>query len=148
MLGLYAVLAGSVQLSAVPLFETVTVHPVDAAQVLKLALANGANQSGAIDWRLTDRKMLQAKAAANALIKARVVAAQMADGLHVKLGDLVYASNQAPNTNIYFPLARKGVTLNTATAEVSTTVMQAPPLEIRPQTIREEATVYAVFAVE
>jgi hypothetical protein len=32
-------------------------------------------------------------------------------------------------------------------AEVSN-VLVGPPLEIRPQTIREEATVYAVFAIE
>jgi hypothetical protein len=31
---------------------------------------------------------------------------------------------------------------------VSVSILAAPLLEIRPQTIREEATVYAVFAIE
>jgi hypothetical protein len=39
------------------------------------------------------------------------------------------------------------VRLNTESASVSS-ILSGPPLEIRPQTIREEATVYAVFAIE
>jgi hypothetical protein len=72
----------------------------------------------------------------------------MADGLHVKLGMLIYASNQSPNTNLYFARTRNGLVLNTESASVSSVILKGPPLEIRPQTIREEATVYAVFAIE
>ena len=125
----------------------VSTAPKDAAAVLRLALAAGANSSGAIDWRLSTHKDLQAKAAANALEKARAVAEQMAGGLHVKLGPLVYASNETPNAKIYFKRSSETVTLNSEMATVSS-VIAAPPLEIRPQTIREEATVYAVFAIE
>jgi hypothetical protein len=39
------------------------------------------------------------------------------------------------------------MTLNTSSASISS-IVSGPPLEIRPQTIREEATVYAVFAIE
>jgi len=74
----------------------VSVPPQSAAEVIRASIAAGANQSGAIDWRYSDRKALQAKAAENALVKARAVASRMADGLHVKLGDLIYASNEAP----------------------------------------------------
>jgi uncharacterized protein len=125
----------------------VSVAPKLAAEAIREAIAAGANESGAIDWRLADRKALQAKAAENALVKASEVAARMADGLHVKLGALIYASNETPNAKLYFR-PRPGLTMySTDSAEVSS-VPAGPPLEIRPQTIREEATVYAVFAIE
>ena len=126
----------------------VSVAPNDAAQVIRVAIAAGANQSGAIDWRLSDRKALQAKAAQAALVKARAVASQMAEGLHVKLGELIYASNETPNAKLYFAhpggLEMGGGGGGRMTAQYIT----VPTLEIRPQTIREEATVYAVFAIE
>jgi uncharacterized protein len=124
----------------------VSVAPKSAAEVIRVAVAAGANKTGAIDWRLSDRKALQAKAAAAALVKAHAVASQMAEGLHVKLGDLLYASNQTPNARVFF--ARAGVTLNTANAPMPSNAASLPTLAIRPQTIREEATVYAVFAIE
>lgn len=65
---------------------TVSTDPKDASEVIRWAIAVGANQSGAIDWRLSDRKSLQAKATEAALVKARAVASRMADGLNVKLG--------------------------------------------------------------
>lgn len=125
----------------------VSVAPKDAAAVLRLAMAAGANQSGNIDWRLADRKGLQAQAAANALVKARAVASQMADGMKVKLGALIYASNESPVAKIYFKRPADGLTLNTSEATIRQLV-SIVPLEIHPQTIREEATVYAVFAIE
>jgi len=125
---------------------TVSVPPQIAAEVIRVAIAAGANQSGAIDWRLAERKALQAKAAENALVKAHGVADRMAEGLHVKLGALIYASNETPNTNV-FPRRLKSEAFGVAGMEAG--VMPAPRrLEILPQTIREEATVYAVFAIE
>ncbi len=126
----------------------VSVAPQLAAEAIRAAIAAGANKSGAIAWRLSDRKALQAKAAENALVKAREVAARMADGLHVKLGALIYASNETPNARLYFMRPLQGMVLNTESASISSAVPAGPPLEIRPQTIREEATVYAVFAIE
>jgi hypothetical protein len=125
----------------------VSVSPQAAAQVIHVSIAAGANQTGAIDWRLSDHKALQAKAAEAALVKARAVANRMADGLHVKLGDLIYASNETPNAKLYFVRKGNGYVLNTDSASVSSRPV-GPPLEIHPQTIREEATVYAVFAIE
>jgi uncharacterized protein YggE len=123
----------------------VSASPGAAGLVIRVAIAAGANKSGAIDWRLSDRKALQAKAAAAALIKAREVASQMAEGLHVKLGDLIYASNETPVVTL---LVRAGAVLNTESAEVAAPPVVLPTLEILPQTIRESATVYAVFAIE
>jgi hypothetical protein len=70
----------------------------------------------------------------------------MAEGMHIKLGQLVYASNQSPNTQIYFANDKRRM-LTIESASVAGLPI-GPPLEIRPQTIREEATVYAVFAIE
>lgn len=125
----------------------VSVPPQAAADVIRVSIAAGANKSGAIDWRLSDRKSLQAKAAEAALVKAQQVASRMADGLHVKLGALIYASNETPNSRIYFARPQQGLTLNTSSASVASYLV-SPTLEIRPQTIREEATVYAVFAID
>jgi hypothetical protein len=125
---------------------TVSVAPQIAAEVIRVAVAAGANQSGAIDWRLADRKALQAKAAENALVKAHGVADRMAEGLHVKLGDLIYASNETPNTNV-FPRRLKSEAFGVA-GMASGALLAPRRLEILPQTIREEATVYAVFAIE
>ena len=126
----------------------VTVPPGAAAEVISVSIAAGANKSGVIDWRLSNRKALQAKAAEAALVKAREVAAQMADGLHVKLGALIYASNETPNSKIFFPRALQGLVLNTQSASLAPPPPINTKLEIRPSTIREEATVYAVFAIE
>lgn len=125
----------------------VSVPPQIAAEVIRAAIAVGANASGDIEWRYSERKTLQAKAAGNALAKAREVAARMAEGLNVKLGALIYASNQVPDTNLFqkeAPVASFGV----AGAEFGDNLLAVKRLEIFPQTIREEATVYAVFAIE
>ena len=122
----------------------VTTTAQNVSAVIHAAIAAGANASGEITWRIGDLKALQAKAAANALLKARAMASQMADGLHVKLGGLIYASNVSP-------VAKTFVGTSAETVEVTTGAPPPPPptpLEIRPQTIREEATVYAVFSIE
>jgi uncharacterized protein YggE len=126
------------------LSQTWTVHVAakDAAITLHTAIEAGANDSGNIDWDLTTREALQAKAAENALERARKIAAQMAGGLNAHLGALVYASNQAPMLRVL---------LNTENAELATVqAIAAPPapLAIRPQQVEESATVYAVFSIE
>jgi len=124
----------------------VSVPPNMASEVIRVSIAAGANTSGNIEWRLADRKALQAKAAELALIKASNVAQKMAEGLHVKLGSLIYASNESMKTQLYFkPNYRYGV-FNTLSASVSSVVPKG--IVIRPITIREEATVSAVFAIE
>jgi len=96
----------------------VSVSPTNAAGIIRVAIAAGANASGQIDWRLGDRKALQAQAAANALVKARAVASQMAEGLHVKLGALIYASNETPDSRIYFHKSLETVEVNASAASV------------------------------
>ena len=123
---------------------TVTVPAQISAQVLHVAVEAGANVSGNIEWDLSSREALEAKAAEKALQRARRVATQMAAGLNAHLGTLVYASNQAPMDRF---LRR----LDTETAEVISSKVVPPPsvpLAIRPQQVEESATVYAIFAIE
>jgi uncharacterized protein len=120
---------------------TVKTKPDDATKVLHVAVEAGANQSGQIDWQYQDMNGLQAKAAANALTKAQVIAQQMAQGLNVKLAGLIYASNQAPESPVRpLPMMMKAMAAPAAQAAV--------PLAINPRQIEESATVYAVFAIE
>lgn len=127
------------------LSQSWTVHVVakDAAAVLHVAIEAGGDESGDIGWDLSDRSGLQAEAAAKALVHARQIASQMAEGLGAKLGSLVYASNQAPLTLIQRAM------LNTSEAViVSDARKPVSPLAIIPQKVEETATVYAVFSIE
>ena len=114
----------------------------NASKVLDVAVKAGANQSGQIDWSLKDENASQAEAAAKALQRARTVAAQMAAGMNVKLGNLLYAGNEA-QTQPPVPIMRA--------MEVNGGVLPADkvaPLAINPRRIEKTATVAAVFAIE
>ena len=69
----------------------VTIPADAAADILHVAITAGANESGGIEWQLKKDDALEAEAAKKALEHARQIAAQMAEGLGVKLGTLVYA---------------------------------------------------------
>jgi uncharacterized protein YggE len=119
---------------------TVRTPADDAAKILDLAVKAGANQSGQIDWSLKDENAPQAEAAGKALQRARTVAAEMAKGLSVKLGALIYASNET-QAEPPRPLM--------APTKISKMAAAAPaPLAINPSRIEKSATVYAVFAIE
>jgi uncharacterized protein len=124
------------------LVQSWTVHTPanDAASVLHIAVEAGANNSGAIDWDVADRKTLQASAAGKALAKAQTIATQMASSLGVTLKGLIYASNQAEGGGVR-PLPIYG-RMSMAKSK------QVQPLAINPRRIEESATVYAVFAIE
>ena len=120
---------------------TVKTAAGDAARVLHVAVEAGANSSGQIDWDIKDRAGLQAQAAGKALQHAQAMADQMAKGLNVHLGVLIYASNQPPQTPGIPPGPMRMMAMAANKAEVA-------PLAIRPQQIEENATVYAVFAIQ
>lgn len=122
---------------------TVKTPAADAAKVLHTAVEAGANNSGQIDWDVKDRAGLQAQAAAKALQHAQAMAEQMSKGLNVHLGALIYASNQPPQTpGGPEPMRAMAMMMRSVKEDA------APPLAIRPQKIEENATVYAVFAIE
>jgi uncharacterized protein len=119
---------------------TVKVPANDAAKTLDLAVRAGANQSGQIDWGFKDESAPEAEAAAKALKRARALAEQMATSLNVKLGSLLYASNEA-QPNPIRPMMR-------AMAPAPMAMENVEPLAISPREIEKIATVYAVFAIE
>ena len=122
--------------------QTWTIHvAADKAQiVVDIALEAGANVLEGLDWNVSDPKSLQAKAGAAALSKAKVIAEQMAKGLNAKLGDLIYASNHAPNAYSYASLGMAAV--------VAPPPPPPPHLVLYPKKVRSDATVYAVFAID
>jgi uncharacterized protein YggE len=111
-----------------------------AQAVVDMAIRAGANVLEALDWNVSDPNALQAKAGSAALAKAKTIAEQMAKGLNVKLGDLIYASNQAPPSEE----AGKGYGYGAAPPP------PPPPtqLVLYPKKVKSDATVYAVFAIE
>lgn len=120
---------------------TVKTAAKDAPKVLDLAVKAGADQSGQIDWSVADEDGLQAKAAASALVRAKQIAQQMAQGLNTTLGQLVYASNEAPMRPIEPIMRSMAVAPMAAKAEVA-------PLSISARKVTRSATVYAVFAIQ
>jgi uncharacterized protein len=112
----------------------------NAAKTLDVAVKAGANQSGQIAWSFKDESVPEAEAAAKALKRARSLAEQMATSLNVKLGALLYASNEAQPTPR--PLMRAQVTA------APMAMGDVQPLAINPREIEKSATVYAVFAIE
>ena len=120
---------------------TARVPAANAAKVLDGAVKAGANQSGQIDWSLADANAAQSEAASKALQRARTQAAAMASGLGVKLGPLLYASNQVEAEPVR-PLDRA------AAAPMAMMEQKVEPLAINPRHIETSATVYAVFSIE
>lgn len=120
---------------------TVHTNTDQAAKILNTAVNAGANSSGQIDWTVADEKALEAKAAGNALARARAIASQMAQGLGIQLGELIYASNQAPEAPR--PIIMHSMAMAAPNAEAA-----AAPLAIRPRKVERSATVYAVFAIQ
>jgi len=121
---------------------TVKTRADDAAKVLNIAVNAGANQSGQIDWSVADENALEAKAAGKALARAHAVAAQMAQGLGIQLGELIYASNQAAEGPRPMMMRSMG---SVAGMEAS---VEPAPLAIHPHKIERSATVYAVFSIQ
>ena len=119
---------------------TVKTTPAHAAEVLDAAVTAGANSSGAIDWTVRDEAALNEQALDKAAARARANAAVLAKGMDVRLGSLLFTSNQLSTPNFPRPMMRALAMADSAEA--------APPLAIEPQKVSREASVYAVFAIE
>jgi uncharacterized protein YggE len=119
---------------------SVRTTPEAAAKVLDVAVKAGANQSGSISWEMKDDSLLEASAASKALAKAQAVAARMGEGLHVKIGPLLYASNQAQD------VAARPMMMRAMAAPPSD--KKTAPLSISARRVERSATVFAIFAIE
>ena len=73
---------------------TVKTTPDAVAKVLAVCVTAGANESGQVDWSVSDEASLTAEAGTKALARAKVLATQMANGLGARIGNLMYASNE------------------------------------------------------
>ena len=118
---------------------TVKVPPARAAEILDIAVNNGANNTGQIDWTVKDEKALGDQALDGATARARQMAAVLAKGMGVRLGNVIYISNQVSGGVYPRPMM---------TAFAKTAEAPPPPLAIEPQKVSRSANVYAVFAIE
>ena len=120
---------------------TVKVPPERSAEILDIAVTAGATSSGQIDWTVKDEKALEAEALDHAASRAKANAEVLAKGMGVRLGSLIYVSNQISSPGprpMMFAQAEQRLS-NAA---------PPPPLSIEPHQVAREATVYAVFAIE
>lgn len=120
---------------------TVRVEAGRAAEVLDAAITAGATSSGEIEWTVKDERALETEALDKAAARARLNAETLARGMGVKLGAVVYTSNEVSGG--VMPRVR----MMTAMA-MAKTADQAQPLAIEPQKVSRSATVYAVFSIE
>jgi uncharacterized protein len=118
---------------------TVRVKPERAAEILDVAVTAGANNSGQIDWDVDDEQALQDKALEGAAARARAQAAVLARGMGVKLGALVYVSNQ---------VSAPVMPIRAFAMKASLGAGAPQPLAIEPHKVSSSANVYAVFAIE
>ncbi|WP_162601860.1 SIMPL domain-containing protein [Occallatibacter savannae] len=118
---------------------TVKVAPERAAEILDAAVNAGATSSGQIEWTVKDEKALEAQALDKAAARARANAEVLAKGMGVRLGALIYVSNQMSAPSFPRPMPMKAMKAANAAPE---------PLAIEPHQVSREATVYAVFAIE
>jgi uncharacterized protein len=107
--------------------------------MLDVAVTAGATNSGQIDWTVDNEQALQDKALEGAAGRARAQAAVLARGMGVKLGVLVYVSNQVSS-----PV----VPMRAYAMKASSMAEAAQPLSIEPHKVSSSANVYAVFAIE
>lgn len=118
---------------------TVKVAPERAAEILDAAINAGATSSGQIEWTVQDEKALEAQALDKAAARARANAEVLAKGMGVRLGSLIYVSNQMSAPSFPRPMPMMAMKAAQAAPE---------PLAIEPHQVSREATVYAVFAIE
>src|SRR6185312_6530244 len=85
---------------------TVKTAPERAAEILDIAVTAGATSSGDIEWTLNDEKKLEADALEKAATRARENADVLAKGMGVKLGTLIYTSNEVSGA-VYRPVMMK-----------------------------------------
>jgi uncharacterized protein YggE len=118
---------------------TVRTTPVHAAEILDTAITAGATSSGEIEWTVKDEKALEAQALDRAADRARANAAVLAKGMGVRLGTLIYVSNQISGGIVPRPMPM-----------VMARAAEAPaqPLAIEPHKVTRQASVYAIFAIE
>ena len=109
------------------------------------AVEAGANNVSDVVWAVKDPDALDAQARVAAVAKARQLAEEMAQTLGGKVGGLLYVSNGEPPSS--YSRAYGGF----GPGDLRTVEVQAEKLSILnlfPQKVRREVTIYAVFSLE
>jgi len=119
---------------------TVRCTPARAAELLDIAVDAGATSSGEIDWTVKDEKALADQALNRTTARLRESAETLAHGMGVKLGVLLYTSNEVTSRFMPAPM--------TAQFAFKAKADNTAPLAVAPQKVSREATVYAVFTIE
>lgn len=119
---------------------TVRVSASDAQKVVDTALGAGANSVDGVHWTVKDPHALEARTAAVAMSKARVVAEQLAREQKAAVGQLLFASNTldgGPRPVMMQAMARGGEAQP-----------DLPPVRLFPQKVERTASILAIFALE
>jgi uncharacterized protein YggE len=111
-----------------------------AAEILDAAITAGATSSGDIEWTVKDEKALEQQALDKAATRVKESASVLAKGMDVRLGALIYVSNQFGA--VPRPMMRAAVASFAQKADTT------PPLSIEPQKVTRSASVYAVYSIE
>lgn len=117
---------------------TVKAPPERAAEILDMAITAGATSSGDIEWTVKDERALEAQALDRAASRAKDNAAVLAKAMGVRLGSLIYVSNQL---SVVRPI-RAMAAFKTADGAAQ------QPLAIEPNKVSRSANVYAVYSIE
>jgi uncharacterized protein len=127
----------------------IRVAPDQAQKVADVAVSSGANELQQVNWAVADQAALDEKASDAALAKARGMAEKMAQTFGGKAGQLLFASNNEVARSLFtnFDTAGGGLANNYKMA-FAKLAAASPILQLYPQKVRREATVYAVFALE
>jgi hypothetical protein len=126
---------------------TVKTPPERAAEILDVAVSAGATDSGQIDWTVKDEKALEDQALDKAAARAKANAEVLANGMGVKLGTLIYVTNEVSIPYSVFGASR-GVVANNSAGGGEYMALPREQLAIEPRKVSRIATVYAVFAIE
>ncbi|HEV2135708.1 MAG TPA: SIMPL domain-containing protein [Terracidiphilus sp.] len=118
---------------------TVKTTPKRAAEILDVAVTAGANSSGQIEWTVNDERALENQALDKAAARAKADAAELAKGMGVRLGALIYVSNE-----VSAPVQPVMMRYSAGVAAPP----PPPPLAIEPQKVTRSASIYAVYAIE
>ncbi|HEY3625296.1 MAG TPA: SIMPL domain-containing protein [Terracidiphilus sp.] len=121
----------------------VRVPPARVAEILDIAVNAGATESGDIEWNVEDEKALENKALEQAAARARSQASVLAGGMGVKLGALVYVTNQISDQGVRPRYAAMNFAAGQAAEKAA-----PPPLAIEPHKVSRTANIYAVYSID
>jgi uncharacterized protein YggE len=117
--------------------------PDTAEKLLDIAVDAGANEVGAPEWALADSNATESEAYASALLRAHIIADQMAKSFGGKVGALLYASNEERRMGF-----AGGTAGGLAGGILGRTDKSRPETKLLPPKIEKTGYVRAIFALE